>query len=361
MEDVKKFILSLTEVGLYKARVEEDNKELIFSDNKFEIKTLRVKEKTFDDTEELSVIDIEKEEKLAREKELARKKEAPEMKVVRKGEIEEEEPESYRVSTSKKLFRVAIFVIPILVAGVIFLLNNPVSKKGIDSTPTPQKTDSALDVKKPVETPGETTDPGVLDETTGEIKEDDSTAGEQQGEGPDQKAGITEEGQDQIKDTTTVPVKDSEVKTTDAQKPPVEVKKPEVKPEEKKIETVQPATISTVKIINLPPGLRRAYNSELSKIVIPFVPKRIKVSGYLNVKVAIDEKGKASARIRSSEGLKIIPEGRRDNVLNLIKINISKCKLTPPKDKQGNPVKVSEFSIDYQAGKLGTRLVLKKR
>ncbi|MCK5056957.1 MAG: hypothetical protein KAT34_09900 [Candidatus Aminicenantes bacterium] len=361
MEDVKKYILSLAEVGLYKARVEEDGKELIFADNKFEERMLPGKTGTFDETEELLVIDLEKEQKLEREKK------SREKKVVRKAEIEEE-PESYRVSPTKKWFRAAIFVIPIIAAAVIFLLTNPPGKEKIDLNP--QKTGSGTPViKVEDDTPAET-DRGLTDKQPGELTEGDITgeeAGESQGT-ETERAGSGEvsgkPGDDSVDNQTT----ESEgEKITD--KLPGETTGPEIKTGETDMQPVKTPvgpgtkipTIQTVKIVKLQKDLIREYNTELSKLVIPFIPVKIKVTGYLNVKISVNEKGKTSAKILSSEGLKVTPEGRRENVLNLIIKKISSLKLTPPKDKRGKPVRVSWFNIDYQAGKLRTRLILKKR
>ena len=138
MEDVKKYILSLAEVGLYKARVEEGGKELIFADNKFEERTLPGKAGAFDETEEISVIDLKK------EKELARETKNREKKVAQEADIEE--PKSFRVSPTKKWFRAAIFAIPVIAAAVIFLLTNPPGKEKNDLSP--QKTGSGVQVKK---------------------------------------------------------------------------------------------------------------------------------------------------------------------------------------------------------------------
>jgi hypothetical protein len=132
------------------------------------------------------------------------------------------------------------------------------------------------------------------------------------------------------------------------------------KPKQQDIKPVIPG-IQTVRIIKLPAALIRKYNDTLSRLVIPFIPVKIKVSGYLNIKISIDEKGKASAGVLSSAGFKVTPEDRRENLLNLIIKKISGLTFTPPQDKQGKPVRVSEFNIDYQAGKLKTRLILKKR
>lgn len=352
MEDVKKYILSLAEVGLYKARVEEDGKELIFADNKFEERTLPGKAGTFDETEELSVIDLEQ------EKELAREKKSREKKVVRKAAIEEE-PKSYRVSPTKKWFRAAIFVIPIIAAAVIFLLTNPPGKEKIDLNP--QKTGSGTQViKVEKETPADT-DTGLTDKQPGDVTEGDVTGETEKAEGGE----VTGKPGDESGDTKTTESEGEKI----TGKLPGETTGPEVRTGETDTQPVKTPvgpgtktpTIQTVKVVRLPKGLIREYNTELSKLVIPFIPVKIKVTGYLNVKISVDDMGNVAAKILSGEGLKVTPEGRRRNVLNLIIKKISSLKLTPPKDKRGNPVRVSWFNIDYQAGKLRTRLILKKR
>jgi len=375
MEDVKKYILSLAEVGLYKARIEEDGKELIFADNKFEERTLPGKAQTFDETEELSVIDVEK------EKELARGTKHREKQPLEEAQIEEE-PESYRVSSTKKWFRVAIFVVPVIAAAVIFLLTNPPKKVKIGLDPQETGSGSQVEIVEndtPVDPGTELTD-NRAGETTGE-EAGESQGGETEAIGGGTAGGAGEESGvmqaaglagEKTGDTPTGENTDPGVKTegvetqspeskqegTDIRKDVRDIKQPDKQPVETVIKT---PTIQTVKIVRLPVGLIKQYNDELSKLVIPFIPVKIKVTGFLNVKISVDKKGNAQAKILSSEGLRVTPEGRRTNVLNLIIKKISAVKLTPPKDKQGKPVRVSWFNIDYQAGKFRTRLILKKR
>lgn len=370
MEDVKKYIKSLKKAGLYKARLEDGNKEIIFSDDTFEVKTLPVKPGSFDGTEEMAAIDIEK------EKEIARKTEARRLTPPPKEELVAEEPDSYRVSASKKLFWVAaFFIIVIAVAAGIYLLNQSGKiKLDIDPQDNPEQV-----------TQNETGD----DKTTGsqdlkpaaDIKDDEVTGDRQVGETGtgegDQVTGKPQEGGqadrpaagegDETGDQLTGETKDPGVKVEDAQKLPAATAKPVVEPKkettEPKQQDIKPVTpaIQNVKIIKLPASLIRGYNDTLSRIVIPLVPVRIKVSGYLNAKIAIDERGKASARILSSEELVVTPESDRKKMVNRIIKRISGLKFKPPKDKRGRSVRVSEFNIDYQVGKLKTRLILKKR
>jgi len=371
MEDVKKYILSLAEVGLYKARVEEGGKELIFADNKFEERTLPGKAGAFDETEEISVIDLKK------EKELARETKSREKKVAQEAEIEEER-KSFRVSPTKKWFRAAIFAIPVIAAAVIFLLTNPPGEEKIDLNP--QKTGSGVQVKKVESDTPLDTDSGLTDIEPGEITEGDIT-GEAAKESRDTEAGTTEGGDvtgqpgDESGEPTDKPAVETTgpgVKTGETDAQPPEGKKPGIDIKKETPEAKQPVktpvdpgaktpTIQTVKINRLPVGQRTEYNTTLSKVVFALFPVDIKVTGYLNVKISVDDKGNASAKILSSEDLKVTPEKKRGKTLNLIIKKISSLKLTPPKDRRGKPVRVSVFIANYQAGKFGKKLILKKR
>lgn len=371
MEDVKKYIKSLIKVGLYKGRLEDGNKEIIFSDDTFEVKTLPGKPGSFDGTEEMAVIDIEKEKELARKTE-ARFEPAP-LEVI-------EEPDSYRVSASKKLFWIAaIFIIVIAVAAGIYFLNQS-GKVKLDIDPQDNRTQITKN-----ET-GEDKPIGSEDVKPAEDIKDDDAAGEQQVEDQtgetgtpegDPAAGKPAEGsrddkpaegeRDKAAGQLTGETKDTAVKVEDAKTPPPDIKKPVVDPQKDntkpKQQDIKPVIkpIQTVKIIKLPANLIKGYNDTLRRIVIPLVPVRIKVSGYLNVKISIDEKGKASARILSSDELTVTPKSDREKMLNRIIKRLSGLKFTPPKDKRGRSVRISEFNVNYQAGKLKTRLILKKR
>jgi hypothetical protein len=380
MDDVKKFILSLAEAGLYKARLEEEGKEYIYADNKFTERNIPVKARAFEDTEELAVGDLDKKKKPAAVEEKKKPKAAaPPKEKPKPPEAEPEEPESYRVAPSKKLFRAAIFIVPVLAAAVIFLLSGIGGKKEKDIGLDAGKTDTVVAGEKSADKTVPDLKTGAEDGKSGEISgqetpTDNVITDKTQGSGQDSKSAVTTVDMSaakppvEIKDSKTVSGKDTKMVPGETKKQPAETQKTSTdlkKPgEQTGKKTIKPDTLplkKTVKIVELPSYLTREYNTEFSKLVINYVPTKIKVSGYLNVKAAIDDKGKVSVRISSSEGLQVTPEDTRDKLLNLIKTKISSLRFTPPLDKQNNPVSVSEFNIDYQVGKLESKLILKKK
>lgn len=387
MDDVKEFILSLAEAGLYKARLEEEGKEYIYADNKFTERDTPVKARPHEDTEEPAAIDLEKKKKPAEVEEKKKPKAAAPPKAKPKPpEAEPEEPESYRVAPSKKLFRAAIFIVPVLAAAVIFLLSNLGNKGGKDTGLDTQKTDTVISGEKSADKTGPEVKTGAVEEksdviTGKETPTDNVAAGKTQGIGQENKSAAAKDVKAadkppvEIKDSKTAAAKDTKTAPGETKKQPVDNQKTSIdlkKPVEDSRkqdgqsvkETIKPDTLPlkrAVKIVELPSYLTREYNTEFSKVVINFIPTKIKVSGYLNVRAAIDDKGKVSASISSSEGLQVTPGDTREKLLNLIKTKLSSLRFTPPQDKQGKPVSVSEFSINYQVGKLESKLILKKR
>ncbi len=387
MDDVKKFILSLAEVGLYKARLEEEGKEYTYADNKFAERVIPLKARAFEDTEELALGDLEKKIKPAAVEEKKKPAAAaPPRAKPKPPEAEPEEPVSYRVAPSKKLFRAAIFIVPVAAAAVIFLLSGIGSKDKKDTGLDAGKTDTVISGEKSADKTGADVKKGTAEEKNAEItgKEtpaDNVVIDKTQGSGLETQniAARVDKTADkppiEIKDSKTAGAKDTKTTPVETKKQPADnrktstdlkkaVKEPGKEEGQPVKETIKPDTPplkKTVKIVELPSYLTREYYTEFSKVVINFVPTRIKVSGYLNIKAAIDDKGKVSANISSSEGLQVTPGDDRDKLLNLIKTKISSLRFTPPQDKQGNPVSVSEFSLDYQVGKLESKLILKKK
>lgn len=372
MEDVKKFILSLVEVGLYKARLVEDDREYVFSDNKFEERILRVDYQTIEEPVEIS-IDLDREEILTR------KTNGREWEVSQKEEIEEYK--AHRISTSKKLIRAAILIIPIVIAAFIFLprkptveeVKKPIEEKinvEIPGVKVETKTGSGGNdvVEKQTQTgediPGKFTKKPEKDES---YKEKEKLQSDRQYRAHLKRArdlfhdGYYDRALDSLAEASkwgnTPDLTRLEGQIRQAKKQSIQEKK-EIK-EVKPIETIK--IVETIRMFNLSEGIRIAYNKKMSRVLIKMLNPRMRVWGRIVVNLAIDENGKLSV-LYHKDKLKVVPTGAKKHIKMLILRNIKKISLIPPKNKNGETVRVSNWQITYKVRKLlNNKIILTKQ
>jgi serine/threonine protein kinase len=120
--------------------------------------------------------------------------------------------------------------------------------------------------------------------------------------------------------------------------------------------------IKTVTLLGLDPELRKRYNNKLQRIHLdlPRIGSRFKVFGFFTVSMAIDENGAISIRLIKDQ-VTVLPPRRKRNVKRLILHRLSGITLTPPRDKKGQSVKVSDWRINYKVGKIKSRINLIKQ
>jgi tRNA A-37 threonylcarbamoyl transferase component Bud32 len=136
------------------------------------------------------------------------------------------------------------------------------------------------------------------------------------------------------------------------------------KKEEKSIpvkKEVKPPEVKTVNLLGLSPAIRQEYMRKAQRIAIP-IPVRIvllQVHGQITLNLFINEKGKVTVS-SFNEQLTVVPARRKSNVINLIKFRINNFSLTPPRDKDGNPVRFN-WRVTFKVGKLVSMIHLTKQ
>lgn len=132
-------------------------------------------------------------------------------------------------------------------------------------------------------------------------------------------------------------------------------------PPKDKIQTPATVHVRTVNLIDLPRELNIGYNDKMKRIVISDLPPGVKALGPIGFNFSIDEKGCLSIIKMNQLGLKIIPKMSRRRVVKMILDEINKIILAPPKDTNGQPVKVGNWRLFYRVGTFEGKIILTRR
>lgn len=156
--------------------------------------------------------------------------------------------------------------------------------------------------------------------------------------------------------------KEAEAKT---RKRNEQIDKTPVKPPPKK-KVTPPVTrvtpdIRTVNLIELPRELSTGYHEKMDRIIIPNLPQGVKVMGPVGFNFSIDEKGHLGLKRFSHPRLVVLPKLKRQRVLKMILDKINDITLAPPRDEQGQPVKVENWRLLYRVGTFAGKIILNRR
>jgi serine/threonine protein kinase len=118
--------------------------------------------------------------------------------------------------------------------------------------------------------------------------------------------------------------------------------------------------IKTATLLDLHPDTRRDYNSLMERLQVPVLNPNLKIMGQIVVNLAIDENGKIT--IQNFQGMiKVTPVLQENQVKISIGRKINSISLPPPKNKNGEPVKVSNWRITFKVGKFLNKIILIKQ
>jgi hypothetical protein len=147
------------------------------------------------------------------------------------------------------------------------------------------------------------------------------------------------------------------VKEEKITKPPEKKKEETPKPIKKEI---KPPPVKTVSLLGLAPDMRIDYNSRIQRIQIPLLNARFKVMGQIELNLFIDEKGKVTI-LTFKERLNVEPVRHKGRIKAIIGRKINNIYLPPPKNKNGESVKVSNWRVTFKVGKFFNKLILAKQ
>ncbi|MCK4836576.1 MAG: hypothetical protein KAT17_08055 [Candidatus Aminicenantes bacterium] len=145
------------------------------------------------------------------------------------------------------------------------------------------------------------------------------------------------------------------------EKQPVDGKKTEGSKTQIKTETTGPPPYrGSVSIREISEKLIQEYNQQV-KIIRMDLPRRVKVSGYVNINLFINEIGEVFLFQMNETGLNIKPDSKKKRVILKLKLTISALRFKLPKDKYGRPVKVENWRLNYQVTQFKKRMILRKQ
>ena len=131
--------------------------------------------------------------------------------------------------------------------------------------------------------------------------------------------------------------------------------------EKTKAKTKQVPQTRTVKLIELPPQMINAYNQAIKKIEVLKLMRGIRVLGQISLSLKVSADGKINIQHINDSALKVEPLHARRNIKVRILRKISSIYLTPPIDKRGMGVKVSNWRLSYSVGTFMNKIILRRK
>jgi len=378
LKTIKKFFQLLTKQGLYKGQLFLEGTEFRFSTDKgFEqiegqevkIPTLKIqaekketikREPVAADEFEIELDKKEKEElkvekiptlrdSISTEDHKIDLYKKPKKKVAKESEpisILSEKPPSEQ--KKKQLFTIISFVIFFIVAVfIVFFGIKFFSKKSSLSIDNPEQTETAVtDQEQKTSETGENLTAKITEQQQYMNQTRDYMVAEDL-----ENARESMEKAKYIDNNNEVKKLENELKTMEKLK--AEAEREKIKKVEK------PKTIRTVSIRDLSTRVVRKYTRQLQNIRIN-LPKKIKASGYINMKLQINEKGNISISSYNDAGLNVKPSSKKKYVVELIKSGIWIIQFSPPADKKNQLVKVGNWRLNFQVSQYKQRMILRK-
>jgi serine/threonine protein kinase len=263
---------------------------------------------------------------------------------------------------------ILVFVVVIVVGiSIYYAIQNPIEKKETTTpiTDTEKKEETGKEEEKSEETKIDTTKTETI--KTGPIK----TGSEK----PEDKEVTTPSDVKEEKEETEPPVEKKQAKDQPLKpEQPVKDVKETIKqekttkpPEKKKEETpkpikkeITPPPVKTVSLLGLAPDIRKTYNSRMQRLQFPLLNARFKVMGQIELNLFINENGKVTV-LAFKDRLAVNPARHKNRVKNFIGRKINGIYLPPPKNKNGESVKVSNWRVTFKVGKFFNKLILTKQ
>lgn len=172
----------------------------------------------------------------------------------------------------------------------------------------------------------------------------------------DKKVPLTNSTEDLPNSTEEEPVETGYQDKTPEDKGEPKTEKKEDRAESKKFPLYQ----DSVTIRDISSRLIREYNQHLRTIRID-LPRRAKVSGYLNINLSVNEKGQVYQFQLSDARISIKPESKRNLVVLYLKTAISNLQFTPPRDKYGRSVQMENWRLNFLVTQFKRRMILRKQ
>ena len=137
----------------------------------------------------------------------------------------------------------------------------------------------------------------------------------------------------------------------------------EIRDLEKKIKDKkkQLTAVKSVKLMSLPPSMINRYNANIKKIDVVNIPRGIKALGQISMRLAINQDGRLTIQSLNDKGLQVIPPRSHLMIKGRIIRTINSIKLSPPINRNGDPVRVQNWRISYNVGTFMGKIILRRR
>jgi tetratricopeptide (TPR) repeat protein len=137
----------------------------------------------------------------------------------------------------------------------------------------------------------------------------------------------------------------------------------EIRDLEKKIQAKkkQLTAVKSVNLMSLPPSMINQYNAKIKKIDVFNIPRGIKTLGQISMSLAINPDGRLTIQSINDKGLQVRPPRSHLMVKGRIIRAINSIILSPPINRNGDPVRVQNWRVSYNVGTFMGKIILRRR
>jgi len=116
--------------------------------------------------------------------------------------------------------------------------------------------------------------------------------------------------------------------------------------------------VKTVDLVELSREMVAKIDQSLPRVEILNLPKGIKVTEKIELYLSVNENGNIHLERLDDIGLKVTPEDKREMVKNMITTKINGIFIFPPKDENGEPIKIKNWWKKFNVATFMQKIIL---
>jgi len=116
--------------------------------------------------------------------------------------------------------------------------------------------------------------------------------------------------------------------------------------------------VKTVDLVELSREMIAKIDQSLPRVEILNLPKGIKVTEKIELYLSVNENGNIHLERLDDIGLKVTPEDKREMVKNMITTKINGIFIFPPKDENGEPIKIKNWRKKFNVATFMQKIIL---
>lgn len=116
--------------------------------------------------------------------------------------------------------------------------------------------------------------------------------------------------------------------------------------------------LQTVPMTAVAGEIAAGYNNKIRRIEVPGLPEGVRVLGFIGLKLQVSAKGVIFVQSIDDTALKVTDQNQVGAIKQMIARKLNTISLTPPRDKNNNPVKVRDWAVTFKVGTFQSKIIL---